>query len=76
MEPWRVLFHCTKVPVAQYKMALLPDLLNAAEGLIPRYWCLHIITTVKEWLLKLNYTFSVEEIIHIGKILWYIFLTF
>lgn len=53
-NPWNCLFHGANKTIKQYKKTLVPFLLNAAKGLIPKKWLHTEKPSIREWLQRVD----------------------
>lgn len=61
-DPWVCLFHGTKKSLRKYNNTIIPKLLNAAKGVIPKK-CLELESpTIKEWCQRVEYIYNMEYI--------------
>lgn len=59
-HPWNCLFHGTIKTRKQYKKTLVPYLVNAAKGLIPKNWLCIKKPSIKEWLQRVDHIGHME----------------
>lgn len=59
-HPWNCLFHGTTKKGKQYKKTLVPYLLNAAKGLIPKKWLCTKKPSIIEWLQRVDHIGNME----------------
>lgn len=59
-KPWNCLFQGTTKTRKQYKKTLVPFLLNAAKGFIPKKWLCTKKPSIKEWLQRVDYISNME----------------
>lgn len=62
-DPWLCLFHNSNMRRKQYKSSLIPQLLNAAKGTIPKKWKDPSSPTIREWVQRVEYIYNMEELI-------------
>lgn len=59
-NPWDCIFHKMNKPWKQYKNTLVPNLLNAAKGAIPRKWLSTESPTLRDWCNRAEYIYNME----------------
>lgn len=61
-DQWVVLFNCRGESVGRYKNSITLHLLNAAKGLIPRFWKQTTIPTMRLWLQTVDHIYHMEDL--------------
>ncbi|OCU01995.1 hypothetical protein XELAEV_18007754mg [Xenopus laevis] len=56
------LLHNNHMPTAQYRHSCISTMINAAKALIPKYWRLERIPTIKEWAQKVQELYLFEKL--------------
>lgn len=62
-DPWSCLFHVNTKKGKKYKNSLIPQLLNAAKGIIPKKWRETASPTIREWVQRVDYIQNMEDLI-------------
>ncbi|CAI9601315.1 unnamed protein product, partial [Staurois parvus] len=63
------LFHSTELSVSLYKDSGIWFFLNAAKGLIPKFWCKKEVPREKDWVARVNQICELEKLyyMHVDK---------
>lgn len=62
-DPCQCLYYASGEPRKKYRTAITPFLLNAVKVLIPKYWDVKKIPTIREWFREINRSRLMEELI-------------
>lgn len=61
-DPWICLFHGTESSIRQYKTSIIPILVNAAKGQIPKKWQEVDCPKIRDWIFCVNEIYNLESL--------------